>query len=54
MDERKYKKIYNKKIYKTVTIFHLGGISNLPSKNHLDEIKHRVLSLLKEFIKFFF
>ncbi len=47
------KKYKIKRIYKTVTIFHLGGISNLPSKKSFSmKLNTGSLSLLKEFIKF--
>ena len=42
-----------KKIYETVTIFYLGGISNLPSRRSLSmKLNTGILSILKEFIKF--
>ena len=47
------KKYSIKKIYETVTIFYLGGISNLPSKRSLTmKLNTGILSILKEFIKF--
>ena len=43
-----------KKIYNTVTTFHLGGISNFPSKKSLKmKINSGLISISKELLKFF-
>ena len=47
------KKFSIKKIYNTVTIFNLGGISNFPSKRSLQmKLNTGIIILLKEMIKF--
>ena len=48
------KKFKIKKIYKSVTTFYLGGVSNLPSKKSLKmKINTGVISISKELLKFF-
>ena len=53
MDEKNIQRYSIKKIYETVTIFYLGGISNLLSRRSLTmKLNTGILSILKEFIKF--
>ena len=48
------KKFNIKKIYNSVTKFHLGGVSNLPSKKSLKmKINSGLISISKELLKFF-
>ena len=47
------KKFNIKKIYKVLTIFYLGGVSNLPSRRSLKMKKNTgIISIIKELLKF--
>ena len=51
--ENNVKKFNIKKIYKVLTIFYLGGVSNLPSKRSLKMKKNTgIISITKELLKF--
>ena len=47
------KKFNMKKIYRVLTIFYLGGVSNLPSKRSLKmKANTGLFSIIKELLKF--